>query len=194
MIVLGIVVFLLPPISTLVHRRTGKSIPWWGRLLIIAALMGTFNLAGMLHPATSIYKSAETEAGLMSLYDARLAEWPVPHESIYLDTSYGRVHVIASGPEGAPPVLLIHASAVAAWSWIFNIEALSRGYRTYAVDTIGDAGKSVLTDVGRYLAGGSRGGLEISDFYTEISGKLGFERSHIIGASVGGYIATNYAL
>ena len=30
-IVLGIVVFLLPPVSTLTHRHTGKSMPWWGR-------------------------------------------------------------------------------------------------------------------------------------------------------------------
>ncbi len=49
----------------------------------------------------------------MDIYNAKLAEWPVPYESVFLDTSYGKVHVIVSGPTDAPPLLLIHASAVA---------------------------------------------------------------------------------
>ncbi len=35
----------------------------------------------------------------MSIYDSRLEDWPLHYESIFLDTSYGKVHVIASGPE-----------------------------------------------------------------------------------------------
>lgn len=49
----------------------------------------------------------------MDIYNAKLAEWPVPYESVFLETSYGKVHVIVSRPTDALPLLLIHASAVA---------------------------------------------------------------------------------
>jgi len=57
----------------------------------------------------------------MDIYNEKLTEWPVPYESVFLDTSYGKVHVIESGPTDAPPLLLIHASAVAGWSWLDNV-------------------------------------------------------------------------
>jgi pimeloyl-ACP methyl ester carboxylesterase len=95
-----------------------------------------------------------------------------------------------SGPEDAPPLLLIHASGIAGWSWIHNIGELNKHYRTYAVDSIGDVGKSVLNDLTNPLAGGE----EIGRFYTDVTNKLGFDQSYLAGASVGGYISTNYAL
>lgn len=107
-----------------------------------------------------------------------------------MDTNYGKVHVIVSGPEDAPPLLLIHASAIAGWSWLPNIGELNKHYRTYAVDSIGDIGKSVLNDLTKPLEGGE----EIARFYTDLTHKLGFDESYLAGASIGGYISTNYAL
>lgn len=187
---LGIVLLLLPPFRTLIHNVIGKSLPWWGRGLLIIALLGGVKLSFMLNPATSIYKSPEYEAQLMDIYDAKMAEWPVPYEDVYVDTDYGKVHVIVSGPEDAPPLLLIHASAIAGWSWLPNVGELNKHYRTYAVDSIGDVGKSVLNDLKKPLAGGE----EIGAFYTDVTTKLGFDQSYLAGASIGGYIATNYAL
>jgi pimeloyl-ACP methyl ester carboxylesterase len=138
----------------------------------------------------SIYKSAEIEAKLMGIYDARLEQWPVPYESIFLDTTYGKVHTIVSGPEEAPPALLLHASGLSAWSWLYNVGELNKNYRTFAVDTIGDAGKSVLNDLDKY----PRDGQALSAFYLEISDKLGIDSAFVVGASQGGFIGTNIAL
>ena len=33
----------------------------------------------------SIYKSPEVEANLMEMYDAKLEQWPVPYESVFVD-------------------------------------------------------------------------------------------------------------
>jgi pimeloyl-ACP methyl ester carboxylesterase len=140
--------------------------------------------------AKSIYKSPEIEAKLMAMYDDKLGQWPVPFENISLDTSYGRVHTIVSGPVDGPPVLLLHASGLSAWSWRYNAEALNKRYRTYAIDTIGDAGKSVLLNLDNY----PRDGRALSDFYREITNKLGVESAYVVGASQGGFIGTNYAL
>ncbi|MGD2078098.1 MAG: alpha/beta hydrolase [Chloroflexota bacterium] len=140
--------------------------------------------------ATSIYKSPEMEAQLMGIYDDRLGQWPVPYESIFLDTTYGKVHTIVSGPEDGPPVMLLHASGLSAWSWLYNVEPLNKRYRTYAIDTIGDAGKSALRDLDSF----PRDGQALSDFYVAIADDLGIDSAYVVGASQGGFIGTNYAL
>jgi len=138
----------------------------------------------------TIYRSAQFQTKLMAIYDSKLDEWPVPYESVYVDTAFGKVHVIISGPQDAPPALLLHASAMSAWSWVYNIESLSRLFRTYAVDHIGEAGKSELNDLNIY----PQEPQELSDLYLEISKNLGVERSVVIGASNGGFLSMNYTI
>ncbi len=89
--------------------------------------------------------------------------------------------------DAPPPLLLLHASGVAGWSWLDNVEELSKHYRTYAIDTLGDAGKSVLSDLNNY----PQDGQTQSDLYTEITDKLGVEQAYVVGASEGGFIGTN---
>jgi len=187
---LGLVLLLLPPVRTLAHNLTGISLSPLVRAVSIVALLALFVSLGNVNKPTSIYKSPEVEARFMEIYDARLQEWPVSYESVLVDTDYGKVHVIVSGPEDAPPLLLLHASGVAGWSWLDNVEELSKHYRTYAIDTLGDAGKSVLSDLNNYPQD-SQGQ---SDLYTQITDQLGVERAYVVGASEGGFIGTNYAL
>jgi pimeloyl-ACP methyl ester carboxylesterase len=138
----------------------------------------------------TIYTSPEFAARLMALYDARLERWPVPYESVFVDTTYGSVHVIASGPQDAPPLLLLHAGGQSATMWLYNVEDLSHHYRTYAVDHIGEAGRSVLDDLNHF----PRDTQALADLYVEICDGLGVGQSYVVGASNGGYIATSLAL
>jgi len=140
-------------------------------------------------PENSIFRSEEAETRLMEIYDELLARWPVSYEELDLDTSYGTVHVIVSGPEDAEPVLLLHASGMSATSWAWNVEALA-GYRTYAIDHIGEVNKSRLADVERF----PKTPEEISDLYAEITDLLGAESSILIAGSNGGYVAMTYAI
>jgi pimeloyl-ACP methyl ester carboxylesterase len=187
---LGISLVLLPPVRTLIQRAFGKAIPWWGWVISIVVLLVAFALLGNVNRPTSIYKSPDIEAKFLEMYDAKMETWPVPYESVFVDTEYGRVHVIISGPEDAPPLLLLHASGVAGWSWLYNAEALSQDYRIYAIDTLGDAGRSKLSDVENYPQDGQQQG----ELYAEIADKLGVEKAYVVGASEGGFIGTNYAL
>jgi len=139
----------------------------------------------------TIYINPEIEKKLMANYEAKMEQWPVTYESRHIKTSYGRVYVIVSGPEAAaPPLLLLHASAMASWSWLYNIEGLNRYYGTYAVDTIGDAGRSVLDNITRYPGDGEA----LAELYVEIMDNPGIQKACLIGASQGGFIATNLAL
>ena len=189
-LIIVIVLLLFPPIRSVSYRITGILLPWWARILLIIALLAGIIMSFVLNPATSIYKTPEYKDRLMEIYDDKLAQWPVPYESVFVDMEYGKIHVIVSGPENAPPILLINASGLSGWSWIHNIGSLNDKFRTYAIDNIGEGNKNEMADRDKI----PRTGLEIADFYAEISDKLGLSKTYVIGASIGGYIATNYAL
>ena len=162
--VLLIMVLLIPPVRRYIGESIDYPLPLWLRSIAIVVFIMLYIFLifkGMGHK-DSIYKNFKIEQGLMAIYDERMTEWPVPYEDRFLDTEYGRVYVVMSGPEQAPPVFLLHASAMSSWSWLYNVEKLNRYYRTYAIDTIGDAGRSVLDDVEKYPEDGE----SISRFYT----------------------------
>ncbi len=135
----------------------------------------------------SIYLTPANEAKIMALYDAKLAKWPVPYESVSVPTRYGRTHVLASGPKEAPPLLLLHAMGVTGTMWQPNVEALSRDFRVYAVDTIGDLGKSTLDDLSKYPSDSKA----YSAWLGDVLDGLGLAQANVVGASMGGWIAMN---
>jgi pimeloyl-ACP methyl ester carboxylesterase len=185
-----VMLLCLPPVSTFIRNRFELTIHPALRLVLIVGLLFVFGMLLMGGEITSLYTSPEAEARFMEIYDEKMAEWPVPYEDLYVDTQYGRVHVIASGPEDAPPMLLLHASAVSGWSWKFNVEELSQNYRTYAIDLISDAGKSRFTSMDHIM----KTGLDEADLYSEIADQLGVEKAFVVGASEGGFIASYFAL
>lgn len=179
-----------PPVWTLVQSATGFRLPPWLRAVaVIVLLAGVFTVTA-LNPATSIYKSPEIESEFHRLYNEKLADWPVPHEDVFVDTDYGRTHVIVSGPEDGPPVLLFNASALAGWSWIHNIAALARNHRVYAIDNIGEVGLNEMNNRDAV----PKDAPAIAAYYGAIMDHFGIARADMVGASIGGYIATVMAL
>lgn len=138
---------------------------------------------------SSIYSTVENETTLMIMYDERLSRWTVPYECIYLETRFGDTHVIASGPKDAPPLVLLHALGVNATMWLPNILDLSRYFRVYAIDTIGDLGKSRLYRLENY----PKDGQAYADWLEDVFEKLGIEQATVIGSSMGGWISLNFA-
>ena len=184
------VLLLLPPLQTLIKHQTGKAIPAVVRIVGAVAMVGLFGWSMSRDVKTSIYFTPQVQEEMIAIYDAKLAQWPTPYETTYVDTSYGKVHVIIGGPEDAPPVLLLNAGEMSGWSWITNIGALNEHYRTYAIDTIGEPGKSQLSDINHF----PKKGAEWSDLLVEITDKLGVEKAYVVGASNGGFLALNYAI
>src|SRR5689334_12858789 len=89
-----------------------------------------------------IYKSPEGEQAIKDRYRRFLQHWPVANQHIRIPTREGETFVIASGPEGAPPVILLHGTAFNSIMWMGDVAAWSQFFRVYAVDIIGDAGLS----------------------------------------------------
>ena len=124
------------------------------------------------------------------LDDFKLEQWLTPYERLTVPTRYGKTSMVTVGPEGAPPLVLVPAMGVTSKMWLPNIAALSRDYRTYALDTIGDLGKSALYNQDEY----PRNGRAYSEWLADIFNELGIEQADVIGASMGGWVVMNHAI
>jgi len=96
-----------------------------------------------------IFRSAQNLEKLVAIYDEKLAQWPVPFDAFFVKTRYGKTHVIASGAQTSSPLVLTHPAGCGSFVWSSIIAALSRHHRTYALDTIGELGRSRLDDYDR---------------------------------------------
>ena len=185
-----LVVVCLPPVTSSIRTRWtlyGHPLLRFGMIILLLFMFIRLLMGG---DVTSIYKTPEVKRRLMNIYDEKMKDWPVPFEDVFLNTGYGKVHVIVSGPENSPPMLLLHASAVSSWSWKYNIEGLSRHFRIYAIDLIGDAGKSEFADLKHIM----KTGKDQAELYAEITKNLGVVKAYVVGASEGGFIGSNYAM
>lgn len=134
-----------------------------------------------------VFTSPEGRSAVMEAYQAVMDRWPVRYQELTISTSFGDTHVIASGPEDAQPVVLLHALFATATSWYRNVEALSKNYRVYAVDINGEANKSCPT----------RPFTSLDDFlqwFTEVIDNLGLKTLYVAGNSYGGLTGAYYAM
>jgi len=138
-------------------------------------------------PTSPVFKSAEGEARFLAAYDDAMKLWPIPYETRDIPTDYGSTHVVVSGPEGGPPLVLLHCALMTSAIWSPIIGALSEGYRTYAVDVIGDVGRTVPTKPPATQA-------ESADWLTQTLDRLGIEETKLLAWSFGGSVGTNFAM
>jgi pimeloyl-ACP methyl ester carboxylesterase len=135
----------------------------------------------------SPFRSAMGKAEYMAAYEASMQLWPVAYAHMDVSGPYGRTHVVATGPQGAPALVLLHMDYLSSTMWATNIADLSRDYRVYAVDVVGQPGKSVPDKPMR----------ERDDAVAWITGLLDgleLEKATLVGASYGGWFALNYAI
>ncbi|WP_033214560.1 alpha/beta fold hydrolase [Kitasatospora phosalacinea] len=128
-------------------------------------------------------------SAFLSAYDTLLDRWPVPVETLDLETPWGTTRVNAAGPPDAPPLLLLHGGGATAASWWENVAELARTARVLAVDRIGEAGRS--------SADGHTPPRTVDDLHgwlDAVLDALGAESADLCGHSYGGWIALSYAL
>ena len=79
----------------------------------------------------------------LAAYDAMTGRWPGPVDRLDLRSGYGTTRVIACGPADGKPLVLLHGGGTTAAVWFANAADLSRARRLYAVDRIGEPGRSL---------------------------------------------------
>jgi pimeloyl-ACP methyl ester carboxylesterase len=136
---------------------------------------------------TGIFTSAQGRERYLQAYEDALSLWPVPYEQVDVPTRLGNTHAIAAGSPANPPLVLLHGAGNSATMWYPVIARLSARYRVYALDTIGDGGKSVLSRPVRERS-------DYSGWLEDVLDGLKIEQAFVAGLSYGGWLALNLAL
>jgi pimeloyl-ACP methyl ester carboxylesterase len=131
---------------------------------------------------------SSTPASFLAEYDAVLTGWPVTVEQIELRSRYGTTRINACGPPGRPPLVLLSGGGAPSAVWFANIGELSRTHRIYAIDALGDRGRSV------YDGDPITGRADLMEWLDSCLDGLGVPRADICAHSYGGWIALRYAL
>jgi pimeloyl-ACP methyl ester carboxylesterase len=134
-----------------------------------------------------IFKTSEAREQYSAAYDKALKLWPIPYHELYIPTRFGLTHVIASGSEGATPLILLHPAGIPAIIWYRNVKLFSQYFRTYAVDVIGEVNKSVPIKP-------IQNRQELADWIIDLFKELKIDSAHMIGNSFGGFLTVNTAI
>jgi len=138
----------------------------------------------------SVWKSPEGERAVRERYLEILKHWPVPNRQLRVPTREGETFVIdssgACGDASAPPLLLLHGSVSNSAMWMGDVGAWAAHFRIFAVDMIGDAGLSAPS---RPPLASDAHALWLDD----VMGALGLARVSLVGTSLGGWLAFDYA-
>ncbi|MGC5014443.1 alpha/beta fold hydrolase [Streptosporangium sp. DT93] len=135
---------------------------------------------------TDLYTGAGGAHAVQRGYRELLDAWPVPAERLRVPTGQGETFVLACGPPQAPPVLLLHGSGTNSAMWAGEVADWARHFRLYAVDMIGEPGLSAPSRPS--LASGA-----YADWLDDVLAGLGVRDPHLVGVSLGGWLALEHA-
>lgn len=138
-------------------------------------------------PTQTAYKSDKARDKALTCYENILNHWPVVYEQRVITTSFGETYCMVSGSRGAKSLVLLHGGGGNSTMWSYNVAALSKYFQVYAIDIIGEAGKSSGTRPSYKSDGHAR-------WLKEIFDALEINKAALCGASLGGTIAQQFAL
>jgi pimeloyl-ACP methyl ester carboxylesterase len=134
-----------------------------------------------------IFTTLEGHAKYMAAYEAMFSLWTVSFDAMDVKTRYGSTHINVSGPSDGYPLVLLHGAGLSSTAWFANIAGLSANYRVYAVDVIGDAGKSIAECLMEKRS-------DYAEWLKAVFDELNIEKGYLLGHSYGGWLALNMAL
>jgi pimeloyl-ACP methyl ester carboxylesterase len=134
----------------------------------------------------SLFTSPHGKQSLLDWYERFHARLRVPTERRLVATRFGESHVLVAGPQGAPPLVMLHGALASSAHLLGELEGLTRGFRVHAVDVIGQSVKSADAqpsvkndDYGHWLA--------------EVMDALSLPKAAVLGVSWGGFVSLRFA-
>ncbi len=134
-----------------------------------------------------VFRSEPGRAAYMAAYQAMQAKWQVPTGSRYVPTGLGLTHVLETGRREAPPLVLLPAGSLSATEWFANAAGLAAHHHVFAVDIVGDAGKSVLERAPQNAE-------DYAEWLAELFAGLDLVRPAVAGHCYGGWLTLALAI
>lgn len=128
-----------------------------------------------------IYKSEIGKEKSLQLYDKQIKKLDSEYNDIYVDTSFGKTHLIEIGNKNGKPLLVFHGGNSTTSYNLLAFRFLLNDFHIYAVDTIGHPGKSdeVCLSARNY---------DYGKWAAEVITQIGYKKINCIGISFGGGI------
>lgn len=164
------------PDAGLLRRRIAQA----GETLSVRALLGV-----MAEPEVS---DADIDA-FVAAFDvpaAGVGDEDIGPSYDFVQVEGIRVRYARRGPDEGVPLVLLHGFGGDLGNWLFNIDALAESFPVIALDLPGH-GQSQAKLPAKTIAG-------LADFVATLLQQIGMEKVHIGGHSMGGAIATQFAL
>lgn len=133
-----------------------------------------------------IYKSNDAKHEIICMYDEFVKKYEFVR-SILIKTFRGQTHVLVCGEEKNPPLILLHGSGMNSSMWLGGLQEYAKYFRVYAIDIPGEPGKSFPTQM-------SLADTSYADWLHEVLTKLNVRKANVVGISLGGWMALNFAI
>jgi pimeloyl-ACP methyl ester carboxylesterase len=123
----------------------------------------------------------------MDSYERSLELWPIRYISRFIETSYGKTHIIECGNKTGENLVLLHGANMSSTMWYPNIIDLAVNYRIFCIDILGDKNKSVVEKEFQNRK-------DYAEWLKEVFVSLDIKKADIIGLSYGALNTINYLL
>ena len=130
---------------------------------------------------SSLFKSEAAKEKILSLYDQKLEELAIPTTSQFVDTSFGKTHILEAGNPENPPIILVHGSNGCAPVALETYSELTNHFHVFAVDVIAQPNKSAETRL-------SMSDLSYGKWMIEVLDALKLDNVPMAGFSFGGLV------
>lgn len=132
------------------------------------------------------WRSPEGYRAIMAWYDAQCGQLMLPYQSFFVPTRCGPTHLIVAGEADRPPVFLLHGMSANAMMWRRQLAALARQYRVYALDVIGQSGKSAPSRPWK-------SGMGYAEWLGDVLDALHVQQACFVGISNGAWLTLKFA-
>ncbi|WP_346861640.1 alpha/beta hydrolase [uncultured Draconibacterium sp.] len=129
----------------------------------------------------SNYTSAQAKNEIKQLYFQKLDELPLHYELIKIETTFGDTNVIATGQKDKTPLVLLHGYYCSAPLALDALIGLTKDFRIYAVDILGQANLSAENRL-------SKTDNTYGKWMYEILSRLNLWNVVLVGISLGGFV------
>jgi 2-hydroxy-6-oxonona-2,4-dienedioate hydrolase len=134
----------------------------------------------------SAFRGEQAKTVLVQWFDRFRNHIEVPTESRTVKTRFGDTHVLVGGPEGAPPLVLLHGAMASSAHVLRELAPLLERFRVHAVDVIGQSVKSAD-------ARPSVSNNEYGEWLSDVMDGLSLQKAHVVGVSWGGFVSIRLA-
>ncbi|WP_234567243.1 alpha/beta fold hydrolase [Rhodohalobacter sp. 614A] len=133
-----------------------------------------------------IFRSESAKEKLEEWYQTFHKKIDAPTESIHVETSFGSNHVLKAGDESKPVLVCLHSMLTSSAHLVSEIQRLLKHYYIIAPDLPGQSVRGLET---RF----SYSDNSFADWLLEIIDNLGLEKINLLGVSLGGFAALQFA-